>query len=691
MTMVRRRHGNCANMLFVLIPQVKRDTRWHTTVVPLRVISDHSLILTPEFGPGVTPGARLMRPTPKLTTPNQSPSLQDQILNHVSLLECLIKQQNEKSGMLITPICLTFEEEVDTNRGNDKEKGGVGVDDDLKRPYKEVLESPFTRVPEVMQTSAFMRNSKCPELAIRFVDQVPQTVTEMMKQVDDFVKSEEAFKSTELPKGEQSEKGHEVPYKGFLPPRAIQGGGPPRSEGCNAHNRRDHYPPYVSLRQMGRRPKEILAMDLQLQLPPPFPLVGTPKKENIVRYYDLHGEKGHYTNNCFHLKSGRCIVPIQHYLGTNEDERTSCCLVNHTCDDEVPNTKRIAMLVSRRDAIFEGRQIEVRQASLEEPSEEKTGEEKEEGSIEDRRVRFATTGHGWHSKTDQPACPECKSKRYPSSTKAEDVGQGKKQSSDEESRGMAQSGDSKGGTVPHMDIKPGPSKKDSAFQIQLGRNLEAYVDDMVIKSRTEKDMIMNVMETFDNLKKINMKLHPKKCSFGFKEGKFLGYMVTSEGIRANPKKTKAVADMQSPKTLKEMQSLSGKLAALNCFLSYLAERAMPFFDTLKNITKENKDDFHLTEATERAFQELKTTAGENKHQSGTSVGLSLKQKKLHPVRKVSTMSVTPISETTVVLRSTPIKVITDHPIKQILNKLEASGKLAKYAVELGTYNIAYMS
>ncbi|GJU98220.1 reverse transcriptase domain-containing protein [Tanacetum coccineum] len=68
---------------------------------------------------------------------------------------------------------------------------------------------------------------------------------------------------------------------------------------------------------------------------------------------------------------------------------------------------------------------------------------------------------------------------------------------------------------------------DSAFQTQLGRNLEAYVDDMVIKSRTEKDMIMDVMETFDNLRKINMKLNPKKCSFGVNEGKFLGYMVTS--------------------------------------------------------------------------------------------------------------------------------------------------------------------
>nr|GEU51034.1 putative ribonuclease H-like domain-containing protein [Tanacetum cinerariifolium] len=63
---------------------------------------------------------------------------------------------------------------------------------------------------------------------------------------------------------------------------------------------------------------------------------------------------------------------------------------------------------------------------------------------------------------------------------------------------------------------------------------------MVIKSKTEQEMIIDIAETFDNLRRINMKLNPKKCSFGVEEGKFLGYIVTSEGIRANPKKMKAV-------------------------------------------------------------------------------------------------------------------------------------------------------
>ncbi|GJW86403.1 reverse transcriptase domain-containing protein [Tanacetum coccineum] len=99
---------------------------------------------------------------------------------------------------------------------------------------------------------------------------------------------------------------------------------------------------------------------------------------------------------------------------------------------------------------------------------------------------------------------------------------------------------------------------DSTFQAQLGRNLEAYVDDMVINRKTKQSMIMDIFETFDNLRKINMKLNPKKCSFSVGEGKFLGYMVTSKGIRENLKKIKAVVDMQSPKTLREMQRGAGR-------------------------------------------------------------------------------------------------------------------------------------
>ncbi|GJY20071.1 reverse transcriptase domain-containing protein [Tanacetum coccineum] len=93
---------------------------------------------------------------------------------------------------------------------------------------------------------------------------------------------------------------------------------------------------------------------------------------------------------------------------------------------------------------------------------------------------------------------------------------------------------------------------DKAFQKQIGRNLEVYVDDLVIKSCTEQEVIRDVEETFRTLGKINMKLNPKKCTFGMKEGIFLGYKVNSDGLMVCPDKVEAVLSLPSPKCLKDV-------------------------------------------------------------------------------------------------------------------------------------------
>jgi hypothetical protein len=122
---------------------------------------------------------------------------------------------------------------------------------------------------------------------------------------------------------------------------------------------------------------------------------------------------------------------------------------------------------------------------------------------------------------------------------------------------------------------------DKAFKDQIGRNLEVYVDDLVIKSQTEADRMKDIQETFDQLRSIWMKLNPKKCSFGMEVGQFFGVMVTKEGFKVNPDKVRAVIEMPSPSTLKEVQSLNGRLAALNRFLAQHAERSIPFISTLR--------------------------------------------------------------------------------------------------------------
>ncbi|GJR39851.1 reverse transcriptase domain-containing protein [Tanacetum coccineum] len=149
---------------------------------------------------------------------------------------------------------------------------------------------------------------------------------------------------------------------------------------------------------------------------------------------------------------------------------------------------------------------------------------------------------------------------------------------------------------------------DKAFQRQIGRNLEVYVDDLVIKSHTEEEIIRDVTETFKTLRQINMKLNPKKCTFGMQEGMFLGYKVSTNGLKACPDKADAVLSLPSPRCIKDVQKLNGKLASLNRFLSKSAEKSLPFFKTLKNCTK--KSDFQWTPEAEEAFKQMKKLIAE---------------------------------------------------------------------------------
>ncbi|GJW21094.1 reverse transcriptase domain-containing protein [Tanacetum coccineum] len=104
-----------------------------------------------------------------------------------------------------------------------------------------------------------------------------------------------------------------------------------------------------------------------------------------------------------------------------------------------------------------------------------------------------------------------------------------------------------------------------------------------------------------------MKLNPKKCAFGMREGTFLGYKVDADGLRVCPDKVEAVLNLPSPKCLKEVQRLNGKLASLNRFLSKSVEKSLPFFKTLK-CTK--KSDFQWTAEAEMAFKQMKKLIAE---------------------------------------------------------------------------------
>ena len=104
------------------------------------------------------------------------------------------------------------------------------------------------------------------------------------------------------------------------------------------------------------------------------------------------------------------------------------------------------------------------------------------------------------------------------------------------------------------------------FSHQIGRNAEVYVDDMLMKSNDEVDHLDDLKETFDTLRKYKMKRNPTKCVFVISSWKFLGFTVSQQGIEANPEKIKVVTEVKSPRIVKEVQSLTGKVAALNRFV-----------------------------------------------------------------------------------------------------------------------------
>ena len=88
------------------------------------------------------------------------------------------------------------------------------------------------------------------------------------------------------------------------------------------------------------------------------------------------------------------------------------------------------------------------------------------------------------------------------------------------------------------------------FMHQLRRNVQVYVDDMLVKSVLQKDHLSDLQETFNTLRSYNMKLNPSKCVFGVTAGKFLGFMVSQRGIKVNPEKVRAILELEPPRIVK---------------------------------------------------------------------------------------------------------------------------------------------
>ena len=110
------------------------------------------------------------------------------------------------------------------------------------------------------------------------------------------------------------------------------------------------------------------------------------------------------------------------------------------------------------------------------------------------------------------------------------------------------------------------------FEPQLEKNIEIYIDDMVVKSKGESEHVNDLKNIFDILRKHKLRLNTSKCSFGVGSRNFLGYMVTHRGIEVNPDQIKAINNLQPPWNPKEVQKHTGMTAVLNRFISRLTDR-----------------------------------------------------------------------------------------------------------------------
>ncbi|KAL0444352.1 UNVERIFIED_CONTAM: hypothetical protein Slati_2157900 [Sesamum latifolium] len=227
----------------------------------------------------------------------------------------------------------------------------------------------------------------------------------------------------------------------------------------------------------------------------------------------------------------------------------------------------------------------------------------------------------------------------------------------------------------------------SIFQKQIGRNMEVYIDDMLVKSQIKEHHIKDLAECFEILKKFGMKLNPSKCTFGVRGGKFLGFMVSQRGIEANPEKIEAIIKIQSPHTVKEVQNLAGNIAALNRFISRSSDKGLPFFKVLKKV-----DGFSWTEQlSEGAVSAVLVREESHEHLPIYYVSKTLQgpEERYPQIEKLALALVTAARKLRPYFQSHLVVVLTNHPLKKILADPNISGRMVKWSIEWSEHGIEY--
>jgi hypothetical protein len=212
-----------------------------------------------------------------------------------------------------------------------------------------------------------------------------------------------------------------------------------------------------------------------------------------------------------------------------------------------------------------------------------------------------------------------------------------------------------------------------------------------------------------------MKLNPAKCAFGVSSEKFLGFMVSSRGIEANPEKVRAVLEMQAPRTTKQLQQLTGRIAALNRFISRSTDKCLPFFKILRKAFVWNNECevpfVHLKEylanppllssPEEGEILDLYLAVSPSAVRSVFVLKESRLQKPIYFTSKAlhgaeeryprieAFVLITSARRLRPYFQAHAIRVLTEYPLKKVLQKPGLSGRLVNWAVELGEFDLEF--
>jgi len=260
---------------------------------------------------------------------------------------------------------------------------------------------------------------------------------------------------------------------------------------------------------------------------------------------------------------------------------------------------------------------------------------------------------------------------------------------------------------------------DYVFHDMIGRNVEVYVDDIVVKSDSCGQHVSDLKEVFQALRKYRMHLNLDKCAFGVEGGKFLGFMLTHRGIETNPDKYKAITEMRSPNNLKEIQRLVGRLTSLSCFVPKLAEQTRPIIQLLKKTSM-----FEWTAECEQNFLQLKAFLASppviqksNTREpiivyldvSNEAISSILVQEidaeerpvyfisrvlhgaevRYQMVEKVALVLVITARRMQMYFQNHRVLVKINYPIMKILTKLKLVGRMIGWAIEFSEFHIQY--